>query len=215
MVAEVCKWLYPCTDALLKIGNNALGDACVRVFSGFGAAHRLCSFGLRVHAHELTAKNPLLQPDLPPDSPTLNFAHTITMGFENPARSLFLGGKPHRELQELLERKGLKVLVWPADDSYRFGKDDDWPDPYKQPLISVYKDDSRDGRPVPDYLMKSSSELKDYLESSPDVMRSQPMTEVRPSCKCHGTRTTGLYTHQRVGEITLQSAKSCNHFAIT
>ena len=49
-------------------------------------------------------------------------------------------GKAAPELHELLERKGFKFLVGPADDFYRFGKDDDWPDPYKQPLISVYKD---------------------------------------------------------------------------
>ena len=76
-------------------------------------------------------------------------------------------GKAAPEPHELLESKGFKFLVGPADDFYRFVKDDDWPDPYKQLLISVYKDDSWDGRPVPDYPMKSGSELKAYLDSLP------------------------------------------------
>jgi hypothetical protein len=72
-------------------------------------------------------------------------------------------------LHELLERKGFKFLEGSADNFYRFGKDDDWPDPYKQPLISVYEDDSWDGRPMPDYPMQPDTELNDYLESFPDV----------------------------------------------
>ncbi len=89
-----------------------------------------------------------------------------------PGEQFVRRAKAAPELHELLERKGFRFQDGPADDFYRFGKDDDWPDPHKQPLISVYKDDSWDGRSVPDYPMKSGSELKDYLDSLPDVIGS-------------------------------------------
>src|SRR5579863_4898989 len=44
--------LHPRTDALFKIGDNALGNAGVNVFSLWCAGHCLCSFGFEVHAHE-------------------------------------------------------------------------------------------------------------------------------------------------------------------
>jgi len=93
-------------------------------------------------------------------------------GAQEPGEQFVPRGRAEPGLHELLERKGFKFLEGPADHFYRFGKDDDWPDPYKQPLISVYKDDSWDGRSVPDYPMKSGSELKDYLDSLPDGMGS-------------------------------------------
>ncbi len=88
-------------------------------------------------------------------------------GIPKPGEHFVPRVKAAPELHELLERKGFKFLEGPADNFYRFGKDDDWPDPYKQPLISVYKDDSWDGRSIPDYPIKPGSELKDYLESLP------------------------------------------------
>jgi hypothetical protein len=79
-------------------------------------------------------------------------------------------GKAEPELHELLERKGFKFLIGP-DDYYRFGKDDDWEHkpPAERPLISVYGIGTWDGRPVPGYPMQPGTELKDYLESLPDV----------------------------------------------
>jgi hypothetical protein len=77
-------------------------------------------------------------------------------------------GKTTLELHELLERKGFSFQIGP--DYYCFGKDDDWKhDPAERPLICVYRSGTWDGRSVPGYLMKPGTELRDYLESLPDV----------------------------------------------
>jgi hypothetical protein len=77
-------------------------------------------------------------------------------------------GEAPPELREVLNRKGFSFQLGP--DYYSFGKDDDWiHDPAERPLISVYSSGTWDGRPVPGYPMKPGTELKDYLESLPDV----------------------------------------------
>ena len=76
-------------------------------------------------------------------------------------------GKATPELHELLERKGFSFQV--GAGYYCFGKDDDVTHPAERPLISVYQSGTWDGRSVPGYPMKPETELKDYLESLPDV----------------------------------------------
>ena len=78
-------------------------------------------------------------------------------------------GEATPELHEVLERKGFSFQI--GGDYYCFGKDDDWEhnNPSERPLISVYKSGTWDGRPVPGYPMKPGTELKDYLQSLPDV----------------------------------------------
>ena len=58
-------------------------------------------------------------------------------GVLKPGQQFVRRGKTAPELHQLLERKGFKFQIAP-NDYYRFGKDDDWPDPDKQPLICVY-----------------------------------------------------------------------------
>jgi hypothetical protein len=75
-------------------------------------------------------------------------------------------------LHELLKVKGFDFEV--GADYYSFGKDEDWQqhNPLERPLICVYKSGTWDGRPVPGYPMKPNTELKDYLDSLPDVQRA-------------------------------------------
>jgi hypothetical protein len=87
-----------------------------------------------------------------------------------PGEQFVARGRAAPDLHALLERKGFKFLAGPADDYYRHGTDDEWSDPYKQPLICVYPEaDSWGGRPFPDHPIKPNVELKDYLDSLPDA----------------------------------------------
>jgi hypothetical protein len=81
-------------------------------------------------------------------------------------------GKAAPELHELLERKGF--IFQTGSDYYLYGKDEDWQHkPFgERPLISAYESGTWDGRPVPGYPMKAGTDLKDYLDSLPDVARN-------------------------------------------
>ena len=88
-------------------------------------------------------------------------------GILKPGEQFDPTGKATPELHELLERKGFSFQS--GADYYCFGKDDDVKRPAERPLISVYHSGTWDGMSVPGYPMKPGTELKDYLESLPDV----------------------------------------------
>jgi hypothetical protein len=90
-------------------------------------------------------------------------------GILKPGEQFDPRGSAEPELHELLERKGFIFQI--GSDYYCFGKDEDWQDKPlgERPLICVYKSGTWDGKPIQGYPMKPDAELKDYLESLPDV----------------------------------------------
>jgi len=91
-------------------------------------------------------------------------------GILKPGERFDPSGKAAPDIHQLLEHKGFTFQI--GADYYCYGKDEDWQDKPlgERPLINVYESGTWDGRPVPGFPMKAEADVKDYLDSLPEML---------------------------------------------